>query len=329
MRLPPRPAQPAAFAATVNLPEKNRGRGPRRRPRRGREGERRPRPVAERGGEGTGGEVRRAALTDGLLAKVRALVNRDCAAPCRQGPPEGREPVPMFVLHFDDTTAATAWEDFLPKLVADLAGEEGGRFQPSSETVGGTKVLSLPATGLPVEGRRPLRPQGRDARHPDRTGSSSVPPRPRTRGSPRSRAGTNRCRCPPATSRLARHTSTSATWSASARPPRRVRTGPDGRPADPAARGEDLPPPDASAERSRQGSHRVPGRVRGPAAGGRHRPPVRRRTPVGSGPAEGAGQRPDAGHQRRRELVRYDHEPTAIPTRARTGTRRTARDGAW
>src|SRR5262245_35384855 len=53
----------------------------------------------------------------------------------------------MLVVHLEDAAAATAWEGFLPKLVAGSAGQKPA--QPSSETVGGVKVYSLPATGLP------------------------------------------------------------------------------------------------------------------------------------------------------------------------------------
>ena len=84
-------------------------------------------------------------LTDGLLAKVRAVT---VIAPGKQELPKGARPMPMFVFHLEDAAAATAWEEFLPKLVADIAGEKAPA-QPSSETFGGVKVLSLPGTGLP------------------------------------------------------------------------------------------------------------------------------------------------------------------------------------
>ena len=84
-------------------------------------------------------------LTDGLLAKVRAVT---VIAPGKQELPKGARPMPMFVFHLEDAAAANAWEEFLPKLVADIAGEKAPA-QPSSETFGGVKVLSLPATGLP------------------------------------------------------------------------------------------------------------------------------------------------------------------------------------
>ena len=135
--------KPAAFAATVNLPEKNRaaavldlldamakadgelGRLP---------GE----AVKEM-------EAKyKVLLRDGMLAKVRAVT---VIVPAVQVLPKGAKPLPMLVLHFDDAAAATAWEEFMPKLIGDLAGEKP--TQPSSETVNGVKVLSLPGTGLP------------------------------------------------------------------------------------------------------------------------------------------------------------------------------------
>ncbi len=136
--------KPASFAATINLPEKNRG-------------------AALVGfldalakangelGRLPGEAVKeleakyKVPLTDGLLAKVRSVT---VIAPGKQELPKGAKPMPMFVLHMEDATAATAWEEFLPKLVADVAGEKTPA-QPSSETVGGVKVLSLPGTGLP------------------------------------------------------------------------------------------------------------------------------------------------------------------------------------
>ena len=54
---------------------------------------------------------------------------------------------PTIVLHADSPAVAAAWEDFLPKLAADVGG--GEPVQPSSEVVDGVKVLSLPGTDLP------------------------------------------------------------------------------------------------------------------------------------------------------------------------------------
>jgi hypothetical protein len=136
--------KPVSFAATVNLPEKNRA-------------------AALIGFLDTvakcNGELGRLPsdvvkelqdkhklpVTDGLLAKVRAVT---VIVPLKQELPKNAKPLPMFVLHFDDAPAGAAWEEFLPKLVAELAGEEKAP-QPSSETVGGVKVMSLPGTALP------------------------------------------------------------------------------------------------------------------------------------------------------------------------------------
>lgn len=80
-----------------------------------------------------------------VLAKVRAVT---VVVPPKQELPKGAKPIPLFVLHFDDAAGATAWEEFFPKLVAEIAGDDKPA-QPSAETVEGVKVLSLPATGLP------------------------------------------------------------------------------------------------------------------------------------------------------------------------------------
>ena len=136
--------KPASFVATVNLPDKNRaaalvgfldavaksngelGRLP---------------SEAVKELE----EKYKVPLTDGLLAKVRTVT---VISPGKQELPKGAKPMPMFVFHLEDATAATAWEEFLPKLIADIAGEKTPAA-PSSETIGGVKVLSLPGTGLP------------------------------------------------------------------------------------------------------------------------------------------------------------------------------------
>ena len=83
-------------------------------------------------------------VTDGLLAKVRAVT---VIVPAKPELPKNAKSIPMLVLHLDDAAAAGAWEEFLPKLVGNIAGESAS--QPSSETVGGVKVLSLSGTGLP------------------------------------------------------------------------------------------------------------------------------------------------------------------------------------
>jgi hypothetical protein len=135
--------KPASFAATMNLPDKNRA-------------------TAVLGfldamakSKGELGRLpsdvvkdleanQKLQIRDRLLAKVRAIT---VIMPAKQELPKGAKAMPMLVLHLEDATAATAWEEFLPKLTAEIGGEKPS--QPSSETVGGVKVYSLPATGLP------------------------------------------------------------------------------------------------------------------------------------------------------------------------------------
>jgi hypothetical protein len=83
-------------------------------------------------------------VREGLLAKVKAVT---VVVPPKLELPKGASPIPVLILHLEDAAAASAWEEFLPKLAGDLAGDKPP--QPSSETVGGVKVLSLPGTGLP------------------------------------------------------------------------------------------------------------------------------------------------------------------------------------
>jgi hypothetical protein len=84
-------------------------------------------------------------VASGLLGKVRAAT---VVMPARQELPKGGKPGPMIVLHTADSTAAEAWEDFLPKLLGELAGATAP-LQTSSETVSGVKVLTVPGSGLP------------------------------------------------------------------------------------------------------------------------------------------------------------------------------------
>jgi len=136
--------RPAAFAATVSLPEQNRAAALLG--------------VLDAVAKASGDlgrlpseavkeleERYKLSVADGLLEKVRAVT---VIVPRKQELPKGARPLPVIVLHLSGAAAATAWEEFMPKLVADLAGEKTPA-QPSSETVDGVKVLSLPATGLP------------------------------------------------------------------------------------------------------------------------------------------------------------------------------------
>lgn len=139
--------EPAAFAATVNLPEKDRA-------------------AAVLGlldalakGNGELGrlpsdvvkdldERYKMSVKDAVFAKVRAVT---VIVPAKQDLAKGATPIPMFVFHADDATAAGALEEFVPKLVAEIAGEKEPA-KPSTETVEGVKVYSLAGTGLPWKG---------------------------------------------------------------------------------------------------------------------------------------------------------------------------------
>ncbi len=83
-------------------------------------------------------------VTDGLLGKVKAIT---IVMPTKQELPKGAKPAPMLILHTEDAASATAWEDFLPKLIGDLGGAANAP-QSSSETINGVKVLSISGTGL-------------------------------------------------------------------------------------------------------------------------------------------------------------------------------------
>jgi hypothetical protein len=134
--------RPATFGFTVTLPEKNRAE----------------RAIAFLDALAkVGGEVGRLphdvvkelgdkyklAVADGLIGKVHAVT---VLMPTRQELPKGGKAGPMLVLHTDDAAASAAWEDFLPKLLGDLGG--GNPPQPSSETISGVKVFTVPGVGL-------------------------------------------------------------------------------------------------------------------------------------------------------------------------------------
>lgn len=135
--------KPASFAATMNLPEKNRAEAVigflDSAAKASGELGRLPGDVVKDVEEKYKLQVR-----DGLLMKVRAAT---VVVPAKQDLPKGAKSLPMLLLHLEDVASADAWEEFLPKLVSEIAGEKPA--QPTSETVGGVKVFSLPATGLP------------------------------------------------------------------------------------------------------------------------------------------------------------------------------------
>ncbi|HJZ53875.1 MAG TPA: hypothetical protein VKE74_02895, partial [Gemmataceae bacterium] len=84
-------------------------------------------------------------LSDGLIAKTRSVT---VVFPARQELPKGAKAFPMLVLHTETPEVATAWEEFMPKLVADLT-KASELPQPASEMVSGVRVLSLTGPGLP------------------------------------------------------------------------------------------------------------------------------------------------------------------------------------
>jgi hypothetical protein len=53
--------------------------------------------------------------------------------------------LPTVVLHTEDAAAATAWEEFFPKLIAAISGNTS--VQASAETIDGVKVSTLPTAG--------------------------------------------------------------------------------------------------------------------------------------------------------------------------------------
>ncbi len=83
-------------------------------------------------------------LTEGLIGKTRALT---IFLPTKQELPKGAKAMPLLVLHTEDGATATAWEEFLPKMIGDLSGAATAP-QAATETIDGVKVFSLPGTGL-------------------------------------------------------------------------------------------------------------------------------------------------------------------------------------
>jgi hypothetical protein len=133
--------KPASFAATFNLPEKDRAAALvgflDATAKAGGELGRLPGDVLK------DAEQKQKVPARELLAKVRAVT---VVVPAKQDLPKGARPLPLLVLQLEGAAAAAAWEEALPKLVAEVSGEKPA--EPSAETVGGVKVLSLPATGL-------------------------------------------------------------------------------------------------------------------------------------------------------------------------------------
>jgi hypothetical protein len=89
-------------------------------------------------------EKHKIAVAEGLIGKVRVAT---IVVPSKQELPKGGKPGPMLVLHAMDAGAAGAWDEFLPKLVGELAGAAAPP-QPSVETIKGVKVFTVAGAGL-------------------------------------------------------------------------------------------------------------------------------------------------------------------------------------
>ncbi|MBA4187101.1 MAG: hypothetical protein C0467_03700 [Planctomycetaceae bacterium] len=83
-------------------------------------------------------------LAEGLIGQTNAVT---ISFPTKQELPKDARPMPMWVLHTEDVATATAWENFLPKMIGDLSGA-ANTPQAATETIDGVKVFSLPGTGL-------------------------------------------------------------------------------------------------------------------------------------------------------------------------------------
>ena len=83
-------------------------------------------------------------VAEALIGKVQTVT---VVMPAKQELPKGGKPGPMFVFQTADAAAAAAWEEFLPKLIGELAG---AAFAPqqSAETINGVKVFTVPGAGL-------------------------------------------------------------------------------------------------------------------------------------------------------------------------------------
>ena len=135
--------RPATFAFTVTLPEKNRAEAAigflDAIAKANGEVGRLPHDIVKELGD-----KYKLAIADGLIGKVHAVT---VVMPAKQELPKGGKPGPMLVLHTNDADSAAAWEDFFPKLLGDLGGAATPP-QPSSESINGVKVFTVPGTGL-------------------------------------------------------------------------------------------------------------------------------------------------------------------------------------
>lgn len=83
-------------------------------------------------------------ISSKLLARTKAAT---VVLPVKQDLPKGALALPLVVLHTESPEDASAWEEFLPKLLGDMAG--GDAPQPATETIDGLKVITLPGGTMP------------------------------------------------------------------------------------------------------------------------------------------------------------------------------------
>ena len=105
------------------------------------------------------------AVSEGLIAKVNAVT---IMMPTRQELPKAGKPGPTLVLHTADDAAATAWEEFFPRLLADLGGARRRRTAVAGDNQRDQGVHSA-GYRLAVERSSPLRPQSRNDCHRPRS----------------------------------------------------------------------------------------------------------------------------------------------------------------
>jgi len=83
-------------------------------------------------------------ITATLLARTKSAT---VVLPVKQDLPKGALALPIVVLHTEDPAVASAWEEFLPKLLGDMGGVEAPQI--ATETIDGLKVITMPGGNLP------------------------------------------------------------------------------------------------------------------------------------------------------------------------------------
>jgi hypothetical protein len=89
-------------------------------------------------------EKHKLSIAEGPLGRIHALT---IVLPTKQELPREAVAAPMLILQADDAKAAVAWEEFFPKLIAEMTPKRTVP-QPSSESVAGVKVFSIASDGL-------------------------------------------------------------------------------------------------------------------------------------------------------------------------------------